>query len=158
MRHEHPLTGEVLEPGARASDTGPAGPGASRAARGPSRSAPGAEGLAGSSLTQDEVELLRRADLAAKWMDSRFRLPLTEWRFGLDGLLGLLPGVGDGAGMLVSGYVAWTAWQAGMPLSLVLRMAGNILLDAVLDFGFKANRRNAALLRAHLERRTAGLA
>ncbi|SFH99222.1 DUF4112 domain-containing protein [Albimonas pacifica] len=166
MRHETPIDGEILEPAERPSARGPGRSGADAAARGSAAGPAG--GFAGSSLTQDEVELLRRADLASKWMDTRFRLPLTEWRFGLDGLLGLVPGIGDGAGLVVSGYVAWTAWHAGLPATLVAKMVGNIALDAVvgavpvlgdlLDFGFKANRRNAELIRAHLERRTAGLA
>ena len=172
MRDEHPLTGEILEPGERPSARPGGRAGASAEdLRAGARAAPPPgfpPGFNGSSLTQEEAELLRRAELAPKWMDTRFRLPLTRWRFGFDGLLGLLPGVGDGAGLLVSGYVAWTAWQAGMPASLVAKMAGNIALDAVvgsvpllgdiLDFGFKANRRNADMIRAHLERRTAGLA
>ena len=105
---------------------------------------------------------LRRLDRLAHLMDGAFRLPGTRWRFGLDGLLGFLPGAGDSATALVSLYVLVEAWRLGAPPGLVLRMLGNVGLDwavgsvplvgDVFDLAFKANRRNLALLRGHLDR------
>ncbi|MDF2234245.1 DUF4112 domain-containing protein [Albimonas sp. CAU 1670] len=162
MRHETVLDGKPLDPAADGDRDH-----LRAAERARFASAAAGEPLSGSALTTEEEEVLRRAELAAKWMDSRFRLPLTDFRFGLDGLLGLIPGVGDGAGLLVSGYVVYTGWKVGLPMPLLLRMAGNVALDAIvgavpllgdlLDFAFKANRRNAALLREHFETRSAAL-
>ncbi|MGH7501394.1 MAG: DUF4112 domain-containing protein [Longimicrobiales bacterium] len=100
-----------------------------------------------------EVERLRGI---ARWLDELVRIPGTRIRFGLDALIGLIPGAGD----LVTGCVsAWTmlaATRAGAPPSVIARMAGNIVLDLVVgtvpllgdlfDIGWKANVRNVALL------------
>ncbi|MBK8908865.1 MAG: DUF4112 domain-containing protein [Rhodospirillales bacterium] len=107
----------------------------------------------------DNAEIRKIEDLA-DLLDSRFRVPGTGIRFGLDSLLGLLPGIGDGATAIAALYVVLRAHQLGVPKNLVLRMLGNVGLDAVLgsiplvgdlfDLGFKANRRNVALLKRHL--------
>lgn len=93
------------------------------------------------------------------WLDDRFRIPGTRFRVGLDGLLGLVPGVGDAATGLLGAYIVGRVWQAGVPKHVLLRMGGNVLLDTLLgsiplvgdlfDFGFKANRRNIDLLLRH---------
>jgi hypothetical protein len=89
-------------------------------------------------------------------LDDFIRVPGTNLRFGLDPLLGLIPGGGDIAGGMFSGYIILTAWRAGAPASVILRMGANVIADLVVgtvpllgdlfDAGFKANRRNAALL------------
>lgn len=122
-----------------------------------------AEPLTGSALTQDEAELLARAETAARWLDTAFRIPGTSIRFGLDPILGLVPGLGDGLSLAVSAWVILMAHGAGAPWSLLARMAGNVAIDSLVgsipvlgdlfDVGFKANRRNADLLRAHFEAR-----
>lgn len=104
---------------------------------------------------------LRRLDRLAHLMDGAFRLPGTRWRFGLDGLLGFVPGAGDSVTALVSLYVLVEAWRLGAPPGLVLRMLGNVGLDWAVgsvplvgdffDLAFKANRRNLDLLRRHLD-------
>lgn len=88
-------------------------------------------------------------------MDKSIRLP-GGYRVGLDGLLGLIPGVGDFLASTVSGYIVWQAYQAGVPKSVLLRMLINVAVDLlvgaipivgdVFDFVFKANSRNLALL------------
>ncbi len=103
-------------------------------------------------------ELEKLADL----LDSRWRVPGTNLRFGLDGVAGLVPGIGDVSTGLVSAYLVWRARELGMPAHVMIRMAGNVLLDilvgsvpiigSIVDFGFKANRRNVRLMRRHLER------
>lgn len=100
---------------------------------------------------------LARLDMLAKLLDNQFRIPFTNWRFGLDGIIGLVPYVGDIAGFVVSGFLMRTIVKKGAGPGLILRMMGNFLLDAVVgvipflgdlfDFGFKANRRNVDLLK-----------
>ncbi|WP_119460416.1 DUF4112 domain-containing protein [Rhodospirillaceae bacterium SYSU D60014] len=107
---------------------------------------------------------LEQLERLAHLLDTRWQVPGTGWRFGIDGIAGLLPGVGDTATGLVSVYLIWQAKRMGVPPGLLLRMAGNVGLDVVLgsvpvlgsifDFAFKANRRNLRLLRRHLDRKT----
>ncbi len=97
----------------------------------------------------------------AHWMDSRFRIPGTNVRFGLDGLFGLIPGLGDGVTALPAVYLIMAAQRLGASKWLVTRMAVNVGVDVLVgaiplvgdlfDVAFKANRRNIALLGRHLE-------
>lgn len=94
-------------------------------------------------------------------LDSAFRVPGTRFRFGLDPLLGLLPGIGDMIGGAFSGYLLWIGVRAGAPLPVLLRMLGNVGIDALVgavplvgdlfDAGMKANNRNLALIEGYLE-------
>lgn len=112
-----------------------------------------------------ERATLVRLEQFARLTDSRFRIPLTRIRFGIGPLIGLVPVVGDLAGLLMSLYLIQQARQVGAPGSLQLRMLGNGLLDAVggmlpfagdaFDVLFRANDRNVSLLREHLEERLA---
>ena len=102
---------------------------------------------------------LRDLEWIAHWMDTRFRLPGTEIRFGLDGLLGLVPGIGDGVLALPAVYLIARARAMGVPTHVQARMAGNVVLDLLIgavplvgdlfDFGYKANTRNVRLVREH---------
>jgi Domain of unknown function (DUF4112) len=104
------------------------------------------------------VERLRQL---AYLLDDRFRIPGTKYRIGLDGLVGLVPGVGDAVTTLISLYIVLEARRLGLPVSKLGRMGLNVGLDAVLgavplvgdlfDVAWKANRRNVALLLDHLE-------
>jgi hypothetical protein len=95
----------------------------------------------------------------AKWMDSRFTIPGTNIRFGLDALIGLIPGAGDFATLCVSGYMVSILARNGASGFVVARMALNIAIDALLgsipilgdifDVAFKANLRNMKLMREH---------
>jgi hypothetical protein len=79
---------------------------------------------------------------------------------GLDGILGLVPGLGDVAGALISTALIVWAWRAGVRKVSVFRMAGNILVDTVIgsvpvlgdlfDFAYKTNTRNFAIIRESL--------
>lgn len=114
---------------------------------------------------EPERATLARLERFARLTDSRFRIPRTRIRFGIGPLLGLVPVVGDLAGLLLSLYLIQQARQVGAPVALQLRMLGNGLLDAVggmlpfagdaFDVLFRANNRNVALLREHLEERLA---
>src|SRR5690606_32070307 len=95
-----------------------------------------------------------RRDLA--WLlDSSIPLP-GGFRVGLDGILGLIPGVGDAIGGGLSTWILYQAYQRGVPKVVMVRMVINIFIDAVLgaipflgdifDFFWKANLKNATLL------------
>lgn len=95
----------------------------------------------------------------AKWMDSRFVIPGTNIRFGLDSLIGLIPGAGDLSTFMVSGYMLSVLSQNGASGFVLARMALNILIDSIFgaipvlgdifDVFFKANQRNMKLMREH---------
>ena len=99
---------------------------------------------------------VRQARRAARLLDESFRVPGTDFRVGVDGLVGLIPVVGDAIGAALSATVVVIAARAGVPLPVLLRMIGNVLLEFAVgaipvlgdafDFVFKANRRNADLL------------
>lgn len=104
---------------------------------------------------------LARVRRLATLLDAAVGIPGTRLRFGVDSLLGLIPGGGDVAGALLSGGVVLAAARLGAPPSLLLRMLGNLALDALLgtvplagdlfDVAWKANMRNVRLLERHLD-------
>jgi hypothetical protein len=110
--------------------------------------------------------VLEHLDQLSYWLDDRFRVPGTGFRVGLDGLLGLIPGIGDVTTNTVTAYIVYRAWRLGVPRSVLMRMLSNLGIDFVVglvpllgdlfDIGFKANRRNARLLRRHFGERLAG--
>ena len=90
-------------------------------------------------------------------MDDLFRVPVLGWRFGLDALIGLIPGFGDTATSLVSFYILVNAVRYRVPKITLLRMGLNIGIDYAvgslpvvgdfLDAWWKSNQRNLDLLR-----------
>jgi len=80
---------------------------------------------------QDEARL-KRVRLLSRLLDEQFRIPGTTHRVGLDGLLGLIPGVGDAAGALLSTYILYEAIRLGAPKAVLLRMVANIGIDTVV--------------------------
>jgi hypothetical protein len=89
-------------------------------------------------------------------LDARFRIPGTTWRYGLDGVIGLVPGIGDAASLGMSGWIVWQSYLLGARKRTLGRMVANMLVDSVVgsvpiagdvfDFAYKANRRNIKLL------------
>lgn len=104
--------------------------------------------------TGELADDVRRVRALANWMDARFNV--LGVRFGLDGLVGLIPGVGDTLTAAVSLYPLWVARKHGLGTSVKLRMGLNVLADwavglvpvagDLFDVAFKANLRNADLL------------
>jgi hypothetical protein len=102
---------------------------------------------------------LRRIERLA-WILDR-SIPLGKWRIGLDPLLGLMPGWGDGLGAVLSLYVLYESARLGVRGGVLSRMAGNILLETIIgavpvvgdlfDFAWRANTRNIALLHRHYD-------
>lgn len=103
----------------------------------------------------------------ARLFDSQFRVPGTRLTFGLDPIIGLIPGVGDIVGPIFGLVVIAHAWRMRVPKVIMARMVVNAGVDAALglvpllgdavDVFWKANQRNVLLLEQHVfERRTAG--
>src|SRR6185503_262621 len=104
----------------------------------------------------------RGLDALRRWariFDSAFRIPGTGITFGLDPILGLIPGLGDVASPVFSLFFLWHGLRLGVPKVVLARMFFNVLIDAAVgavpvvgdlfDFGWKANAWNLALLERH---------
>lgn len=114
-------------------------------------------------LTQSQRShpALRWVDGYSRLLDTKFRIPGTKIRFGVDFLLGLVPGAGDAISLGLSGILIATMARNGASPKLVLRMLGNVGLDAlvgtvpilgnVFDLFFKANQRNLLLMRQYYD-------
>lgn len=106
-----------------------------------------------------DLKSIARLRGLAKLMDAQFRIPGTNFRFGLDGLLGLIPGAGDLSTFAISGYMVMILAQNGASGFVLARMVLNILIDAIFgsipllgdifDVYFKANIRNIKLMEEH---------
>ena len=93
-------------------------------------------------------------------LDEVFRIPGTSFRFGIDGIIGLVPGLGDVLAGLLSLVIPLAAWIRGVPYIALVRMGLNLgigvlvgsipVFGDVFDIVWKANRRNYRLLQLHL--------
>lgn len=102
---------------------------------------------------------LHRVERVAKWLDDVIRIPGTSIKVGLDSVIGLIPGVGDAAGLALGGWFIYEAHRLGAPAALKWKMARNVAIDAVsglvpvvgdvVDVAYRSNRRNMDLLRGH---------
>jgi hypothetical protein len=113
--------------------------------------------------TVDHAKTLARIQRIAKIMDTAWGIPFTRWRFGMDSVLGLVPGAGDAINFGISAYSLYLAHQLGAPK----RLMGKMLANAAIDFGlgsipvvgdifdlfFKSNTRNLKLLTDFLEKK-----
>jgi hypothetical protein len=120
--------------------------------------APHVSGPPGTALSRSGG--VTRARGLARLLDDLIRIPGTNIGIGLDPIIGLIPGVGDVIGGLMSSYILVVAAQEGVPTSVLMRMLGNIALDSVVgvvpvigdlfDVGVKSNRRNVDLLERYV--------
>jgi hypothetical protein len=109
----------------------------------------------------DDAKKLKWVESVSRLMDSQFKLPGTNFKFGLDPILGLIPFLGDVSTFAVSGALVLTMARHGASRNLVIRMVANIILDLIIgsipiigaffDFTYKANDRNVRLLRSHYQ-------
>lgn len=109
---------------------------------------------------QGEAEL-RWAEKISGIMDSKFTFPGTKIKFGLDPIMGLVPGLGNLFSFSISGFLVYTMAKYGASRKVIIKMLINITLDALLgsipvigsifDFFFKANSKNVKLLKTHYE-------
>jgi len=110
-------------------------------------------------------EILRRLEKFSRFTDSSIGLPFTKFSIGVEAMIGLIPVIGDMAGLIMSGYVLVEAQRAGATREVKLRMLRNMGIDFVgglmpvfgdaFDAVFKANTRNTRLLREYLEEQLA---
>ena len=104
---------------------------------------------------------MQNMDRLSRWMDSIFKIPGTNFRFGLDGILGLIPGAGDISTLAVSGYLILLMARNGASGYVLARMVLNVGIDALIgsipfigdifDFVFKANQANMSLMRRYYQ-------
>ena len=102
---------------------------------------------------------LENLNSLAKLMDSQFKIPGTNIKFGLDALIGLVPGAGDFATFLISGYMITILASNGASGFVLARMVLNVVIDSafgaipilgdIFDVAFKANQRNVKLMQQH---------
>jgi hypothetical protein len=103
---------------------------------------------------------VRNVQALARLLDSSIAVPGTRFRIGLDPLIGLIPGIGDFAGVLLSTSILLSGARLGVPASTLVRMAANVGLEALVgtipllgdlfDAGWKANVRNVRLIEGHM--------
>jgi hypothetical protein len=111
--------------------------------------------------TAERLATLNRIRKFSRLMDSSIRIPIIGFRFGLDPIIGLVPGVGDVIDTALSAYLIYLAAQFSLPRHVLGWMIFNIGLEAVIgtvpiagdlfDAFFKSNIRNLALLEQHLQ-------
>jgi hypothetical protein len=113
-------------------------------------------------LDADIEASVARIEAVSRIMDSLFEIPGTNIRVGVDSLIGLVPVVGDLVSQVVSSYIIWEARRLGVSRFTMGRMIANSALDTVIgiipfagdafDVAFRANLKNLALLKGHLEK------
>lgn len=113
-----------------------------------------------SNLQEPKILTLERLRRISNLLDNAIAIPGTEYRVGLDPLLGLLPGGGDTLTAFFSTYIVWEAAQMGLPRETLMRMVWNIVFDSLLgtipvlgdifDVAWKANVKNISLIETHL--------
>lgn len=106
---------------------------------------------------------LKHFDRYSGWLDTRFKLPGTGFRFGIDGILGLIPGVGDAITAVMGLYAFQIAQRENLPLKAKAGIVTNIGVDMIIgsiplvgdlfDFAFRAHRKNYQILEKHLGRK-----
>jgi|ERR1051325_6323190 hypothetical protein len=105
---------------------------------------------------------LDRIDMLSKVFDTAFILPGTNIRFGIEAVMRLMPGIGDAAASALSCYLLYEAHRLEVPSRVFARLVANVAIEGVVgaipvlgdlfDVGFRANRRNVAILREHFQR------
>lgn len=113
--------------------------------------------LGRSREARKQIEIEQGLETLSRYLDDLIPVPGTNWRFGLDALIGLVPNVGDTLTSLASFYILIAGVRYGVPKITLLRMAFNIGLDYLVgsipvigdafDFFWKSNKQNMELIR-----------
>jgi hypothetical protein len=109
----------------------------------------------------NDAQTVRELQWLATLMDRAFRIPGLNIEFGLDAIIGLIPGVGDLVTTMISIYLLAAAGRLGLPRVTLARMGMNVAIDAIVgavpffgdmfDVFWKANDKNVSLLQRHLQ-------
>lgn len=104
----------------------------------------------------------QRLETLSTLLDNQWVIPGTSYKIGLDGLIGLIPGIGDTITTALSAYIWFEAFRLKVPARVHGRIAGNIALDFILgsvpiigdliDIGFRSNQRNLRLILPYCEK------
>jgi len=123
---------------------------------------PGSDWAFDFARPRSRAERVARLDALATLLDTAVLIPGTNIRFGLDALIGLVPGIGDAITTAMSLYIVHEARQLGAPGYLIARMLYNVALDGLVgavplvgdafDVIWRANKRNMRLLQDWLDR------
>lgn len=115
----------------------------------------------GDALSADPLAVRKRVEAMEALLEGLFVIPGTNFRVGLDALLGVLPVGGSVVAGVFGSWLAWEARNLGMPTSAYWRMAGNIVFDTALgaipvvgtvsDVFFRSNTRNLKIIRTWLD-------
>lgn len=107
-----------------------------------------------------KLELLNRIRKFSRLMDTAYGIPGTKFRFGLDPIIGLIPGLGDLISTIVSAYIIYLAMQFNLPKDMLAKMIFNVGLESVVgtvpfigdifDAFYKSNIRNLEILEQHV--------
>ena len=113
-----------------------------------------------SVLSDDPASRIKRVRVLAKLLDNSIGIPGTPWKIGFDPIVGLIPGIGDLIGAVLSGYIILEAARAEVPAYTLARMLVNVGIDTLLgaipavgdifDAVWKSNTMNVVLLERHL--------
>ena len=113
-----------------------------------------------SRVAPSKLATLNRLRKFSRLLDSAIGIPGTKFRFGLDPILGLIPGAGDFLGTALSAYLVVEAARLGVPKETLVKMVSNIVLESAVgtvpvigdlfDAAWKANTKNFELVEAHL--------
>lgn len=113
-------------------------------------------------LPRNKRRSMQRVRTVSNLLDEAFRVPGTNFRFGLDPVLSIIPVGGDAAAALISLYIVVEAYLMDVPRHVLARMMANIIIDtfggsvpilgSLFDATWKANRRNRELFENHVER------
>jgi hypothetical protein len=114
------------------------------------------------SRPRSRRDRIARIDSLARLLDTAFLIPGTNIRFGLDALIGLVPGIGDAVTTAMSLFIVHEAHQLGAPAHVIARMLGNVAIDGIVgavplvgdafDVMWRSNRRNMRLLQEWLDK------
>lgn len=116
-------------------------------------------------MRDDPASRTRRVRVIARLLDNSISIPGTGWKIGLDPIVGLIPGIGDLIGAVLSAYIVLEAARAEVPGFTLVRMLANVGFDTLVgavpavgdlfDAAWKSNTRNVALLERHLSKQAA---